>query len=137
MDFMEIATGLLEEQLGSGVDMATAQQAMEDLLGNGDQGLDIAGIVGKMTENGDLAGVVTSWLGDGANSGIDASQLMELFGSEKIAGLASLLGLEDGNALQVIGQVLSNLIDQNSSGGNLLESAGGLGGALDLAKKLF
>ena len=62
---------------------------------------------------------------------------MEMFGGDKLANFANQLGLDQDSANNGLSEMLPNLVDKSSSGGNLLESVGGLGGALDMAKKLF
>ena len=77
-------------------------------------------IVSKMMGNNALAGLASSWLGDGANEKIETNQIEEIFGENKISEFAEKLG-----------------IDKGSSGGSVLNSLDGLGGAADMLKKLF
>ncbi|NRA71528.1 MAG: hypothetical protein HRU24_10930, partial [Gammaproteobacteria bacterium] len=56
---------------------------------------------------------------------------------DKIAAFASSLGVDSDTATTGLSNMLPDLIDQGSSGGNLLDSVGGIGGALDMAKKFF
>ena len=65
------------------------------------------------------------------------SGLMEMFGGDKLSDFASNLGVDQNAATSGLSEVLPNLMDKASSGGNILESVGGLSGALDFAKKLF
>ena len=60
-----------------------------------------------------------------------------MFGGDKLSAFAGKLGVDQDNATEGLSSVLPNLVDQSSSGGSLLDSVGGLGGAMDFAKKLF
>jgi uncharacterized protein YidB (DUF937 family) len=137
MDIMKLATELLSQQFGGQVSEQGASNAISGLLGDGKGGLDIAGLASKFASNGGLKDIVGSWLGDGANSSIDPSQLMEMFGGDKLSDFASNLGVDQNAATSGLSEVLPNLMDKASSGGNILESVGGLSGAMDFAKKLF
>lgn len=137
MDLMKLGSELLAKQLGGGVSEQNAGNALQGLLGDSGGGLDIAGLVSKFASSGSLGDVVGSWLGDGDNKGIDTSQLLEMFGGDKLSAFAGALGVDQESATQGLGDVLPNLIDKSSSGGSMLESVGGLSGALNMAKKLF
>lgn len=137
MDLMNAGSQLLAKQLGGDVSENKAGSALSSLLGNGNGELDIAGIVAKFASSGSLADIVGSWLGDGDNKAINPSQLMEMLGGDKLSSFAEILGIDQDAATKALGAVLPNLIDMSSSGGNLLDNAGGLGGALDMAKKFF
>ncbi len=136
MDVMKLASTLLSEQLGGNVSKDKTENALSSLLGDGQGGLDIGGIMSKMGGSG-LAALAGSWLGDGSNDGISTSQLSELFDGDKLAVFSQNLGVGQDQASEGLAGMLPNLIDQQSSGGNLLSSVGGLGGALGMAKKLF
>jgi uncharacterized protein YidB (DUF937 family) len=60
-----------------------------------------------------------------------------MFGGDKLSSFAGILGIDQDAATKALGAVLPKLIDMSSSGGSLLDSAGGLGGAIDMAKKFF
>ncbi len=137
MDIMKLATDLLTQQFGGAVSAEGAGNAISGLLGDGKGGLDIAGLASQLAANGGLKDVLGSWLGDGANSAINPAQLMEIFGNDKLAAFAGNLGVDQQQATEGLSEVLPNLMDKASSGGNLLDSVGGIGGAMDFAKKLF
>jgi uncharacterized protein YidB (DUF937 family) len=137
MDIIQVATQLLNQNLGLNLDSATVSSALSGLIGDGQGGVDLAGLVSKMSQNGDLGSLVGSWLGDGANSAVSAESLTQLFGQADLAKFASQLGVNPETATQGLAQVLPQVMDQASSGGNLLESVGGVGGLMGAAKSLF
>ncbi len=129
MDLIELGAQLLSDKLGLNVDSATIQSALTSLLGNGQGNIDLAGLTSQFAANGGLADAVSSWLGDGGNSAISADTIMSVLGNSQVSGFASQLGVDADSAAGGLADVIPQLIDQASSGGNLLESAGGLLGA--------
>ena len=134
MNLMETAANMLGERLG--IDAGSAISGLQKLFGDGGGGFDIASLIGLMQQGG-LGDVVGSWLGDGANSGIDPSALISSLGADKVADAAGSMGVEPGALANGLSEVLPGLVDQASSGSSLLDSVGGLGGLAGMAKKLF
>lgn len=137
MEQIETAARMLAEKLGLDIDPARLTEALSGLLGDGQGRLDIAGLVSRMTAQGDLGSIVQSWLGDGANAGISADRVMSILGENKVAEFAQKVGTDTRSAAEGLSGVIPQLIDKASSGGNLLESAGGLGGLMGAAKGFF
>ena len=81
--------------------------------------------------------LANSWLGDGANDAISAEGVMDIFDADKLSSFASQLGLDQQVANEGLAGMLPDLVNENSSGGSLLDAVGGIGGAADLARKLF
>jgi uncharacterized protein YidB (DUF937 family) len=134
MDITQIGAQLLNDNLGLDIDPQTIQSALSSLLGDGSGNIDLAALTGQFAAGGGLGDVVTSWLGDGTNSPISAETINNVLGSDKVADFAGQLGTDSGSAAGSLADMLPQLIDQASSGGSLLDSAGGLLGA---AKSLF
>ena len=132
MDLKNLATQFLNNKLGSDVDASQAGSALEGLLGGGG----IGDLVGKLKDSG-LAEQAQSWLGDGENAAVSAAQITEALDVEQIKGFADKLGIDQGNAAETISNLLPGLVDKASSGGDLLENVGGLGGLAAMAKKYF
>ncbi|MEM1402515.1 MAG: YidB family protein [Pseudomonadota bacterium] len=137
MDIIELGASILSEKLGMDLDPAAIAPALSGLLSNSAGELDLAGLAGKMASSGDLGAIVGSWLGDGANDAISADSIAGLFGSDKLSAFASQLGLNTDQAAGGLAQALPEIMDKSSSGGNLLEMAGGASGLLGAAKSLF
>lgn len=137
MDIIELGAKILSEKLGVNLDPATIAPALSGLLSNSGGELDLAGIATKMASSGDLSSIVGSWLGDGGNAAISADSVMSIFGSDKVAAFASQLGVDSGTAAGGLAEALPEIMDKSSSGGNLLEMAGGASGLLGAAKSLF
>lgn len=139
MDLMQIGVQLLQSKLGSNVKSDDITSALSGLLG-GDN-FDIGSLISKLQGNGGLASLASSWLGDGANTPISASQVMDIFGKDKVSEFASKLNVDEDTASNGLADMLPQLVDKASSGGSLLDSAmssmGGVGGVMGMAGKLF
>ena len=137
MDILAIATKLLSDNMGLSLDSATVSSALSGLIGDGQGGIDLAGLASKMGQNGDLGALLGSWLGDGANGTLSADSLTQVFGQADLSKFAGQLGIDPATATQGLADALPKMMDQASSGGNLLESVGGVGGLMGAAKSLF
>lgn len=136
MDLLGMAAQMLLKKLGSSANIDAVKPALSQLLGDGDGGLDISGLISKMNGGG-LASMAASWLGDGDNDAISPGQIMSMFGADKIGAFASSIGTSKDEAASGLSSMLPDLINQNSKGGSLLSAVGGVGGLMGMAKKLF
>jgi uncharacterized protein YidB (DUF937 family) len=138
MDIMKIGTQLLAAKLGNNANSDQITNVLGSLLGgdSNSSGIDLGGILGNLQSSG-LGDVAKSWLGDGANDEISENQLEGLFGSEKIQEMASQLGTDQNDLLSGLKEALPQMIDQSSSGGNLLDSVGGISGLASIASKFL
>ncbi len=130
----------LSGNAGSGLDSSLLTSALGGLLGGGGSsdggGLDLGSLLSNM-DSGGLAGVAKSWLGDGDNESISTDQVTSMFGSDKISEFASQLGLSQDEAAGGLADALPQLVDNASSGGSILDSIGGVSGAMNIASKIF
>ena len=137
MDIVQMGAQMLSEKLGVQVDADAVSGALSSLLGDGQGNIDLAALTSKLASSGDLASVVGSWLGDGSNSPISASSLQSMLGEDAVADFASRLGTDPTAAANGLADVLPQMVDKASSGGNLLDAAGGLDGLLGAAKSFL
>jgi len=137
MDVLQLGVQLMSEKLGTQIDVDTASTALSSLLGDGQGGIELAGITGRMASSGDFGDILGSWLGDGANSPISAESVQTLLGSEQLSAFASQIGTDSGSAAAGLAELLPQLIDKSSAGGSLLEAAGGVDGLLGAAKSFL
>jgi uncharacterized protein YidB (DUF937 family) len=137
MDFKNLATQIVMSKIAGANNSSTAESALDDLV-DGNKKFDLIDIVGQFTgSGGDLASKAKSWLGDGANESISASQLQEVLGKDKIESFATKLGIGTDEASSKLSEIMPELIDKSSQGGNLLASVGGAKGLRGLASKFF
>lgn len=133
MDLIKIAAELfMKNATGSSdgnFDLQNVIGAFQGLLPINGGELDLASLVSMFGQN-DMGALVGSFLGDGQNDPMSASQIMSMFGSDKVGNFASQLGMQPDNAADSLSSVIPKLIDQNSQGGNLSDAAGKLIGGL-------
>lgn len=132
MELIQQAAQLLGQRLGLSVDQDTLQNAVGALLGDGGS-IDVAELVGRMAGTGQFGDILQSWLGDGENAPIDAGGILEVLGSDRVADFAGAVGTDTQTAAAGLSDVLPQLVDQASSGGNLLDAVGGVSGLMGAA----
>ncbi|TVO74112.1 YidB family protein [Sedimenticola selenatireducens] len=137
MDLLKLGTELIMKKLGSNGNSSDISAALMGLLGGTDGKVDLAALISQFTQNSDLMGLASSWLGDGENQALSPNQLMSALGSDKIGHFADQLGISQGEAANTLSDTLPQLIDNSSSGGSLLDMAGDAGDLMGLAKKFF
>ncbi|MDH5514985.1 MAG: YidB family protein [Gammaproteobacteria bacterium] len=133
MDFMQLGAQLLASKMGGGANSNVITSALGSLMADKDGQANLGGLIGAMQGKG-LGSIAESWLGDGKNEDITADQVRDVVGKDKVAAMASELNTDEGSLLESLKDVLPQLIDKSSSGGSLLDNAGGL---LGMAKKFL
>jgi len=129
------STSTLSGNSGTNLNSSDLISALSSLMGEG-KNFDIGSLVSSLNSSG-LGNIVSSWLGDGGNDAISPEQISETIGPDKIEAFASKLGLSTEEAAGGLSEAIPQMIDNASTGGSILESIGGLEGALGLASKLF
>lgn len=97
--------------------------------------MNMGSLLSKMDSSG-LSNQAKSWLGDGNNEAILPEQISSMFSADKISEFASKLGLSNEEAAGGLSEALPQMVDKASSGGSLLDSIGGIQGAIGVASKL-
>ena len=87
----------------------------------------VGAVLGRFQESG-LGHLAASWCGDGANAAVSPDQLQAVLGSGPIAEVAQKLGISPDEAASHISQMLPQVMDHLTPGGQPVE--GGLGGLL-------
>jgi uncharacterized protein YidB (DUF937 family) len=144
MDFLKVGASLIEgnsDNATTGLDMDDIANALSKMIGNGEGGLDLAALVGGLSQNG-LGEIVGSWLGNGENKAISTDQITDLLGSDKVSEFASQLGLSEESAKGALADALPQVVDQATSGegsimDEMLAGVGGPQGAMDMLSKMF
>ncbi len=100
-------------------------------------GFDLGSLVSKMQGSGSgLSDIVGSWLGDGKNKAISGQQIGELFGSDKVNEFASSLNIDANSAQDKLADLVPEMVDKSSSGGQLSDLLGAVGGLEGIGKML-
>jgi len=142
MDMMKLATQLLASKLGGSGSASGNNDLIQSVIGgllggsNNNAGIDLGSLLGGLQKSG-LGDIAESWLGDGDNAHISRSQIENMLGSDKIQAAAQQLGADQNDLLRGLQDMLPQVVDKSSSGGNLLDSVGGIGGLASLAGKFL
>jgi len=144
MDLLKVGGSLIQgnsDDATTGLDVDDIANALSKLIGNSEGGLDLAALVGGLSQNG-LGEIVGSWLGNGENKSISMDQITDLLGSDKISEFASQLGVSEESAKGALVDSLPQVVDQATSGEStimdeMLAQAGGPQGAMDMLSKMF
>ncbi len=137
MDLLEIGAELLSQKLGLAVDRETIGNALQGLVGDGSGGVDVAGLAGKFASSGGIGDALKTWLGDGENAPISAQSILDALGRGEVANFADRVGTDTETAAAGLSDVLPQLLDKASSGGDLLASFGGASGLMGMAKSFL
>ncbi|MBI3366991.1 MAG: DUF937 domain-containing protein [Burkholderiales bacterium] len=114
---------------GGGNPQADLLRNVIGMLGNDGPGGGLAGLV-QQFEQGGLGEVVQSWIASGHNLPVSADQLRNVLGNDRLGALAQQLGLSHGQTADQLAQVLPQLVDHLTPGGQM--PAGGLGDMAEL-----
>lgn len=119
--------------LGSLIGMVTSNpqllQVVTGMLGNdGAQG-GLGGLVAKFQGAG-MGDAIQSWIGSGENRAVSGEEVTSALGSGTIADIAAKLGVSHGDAAEQLSQMLPNIINHLTPGGEA--PAQGLGNSGDL-----
>jgi uncharacterized protein YidB (DUF937 family) len=136
--------GLLDSVLGGALGALQGQVG-----GQGAAAGDLMGVVGSLLggaggqggaggllalvqqfQQGGLGEVVQSWVGSGANLPISAEQLQSVLGGGTLGQLAQQAGLDQGALAGQLAQLLPQVVDKLTPGGQLPEGGADLGGLL-------
>jgi uncharacterized protein YidB (DUF937 family) len=115
---MGLLDGVLGAVLGGG-QAGAAQSPLTAVLGALlQQHGGLGGLVGALTQGG-LGQQVQSWISTGQNMPVSGPQISQALGHANVAQIAQQLGLEHGQAGNILAQVLPQLIDHLTPNGAL------------------
>ena len=116
MSLLDRVVGQVSEAL-SGAQHEGIGRAALDLL-NSPQVGGVQGLAALLEQKG-LGNVVQSWIGTGANLPISGEQLKAALGSDAFAALGQKAGVSPDQAQQTLSQLLPNLVDKLTPGGQI------------------
>ncbi len=130
MSNLNKAAELFMEALGeraSGMQRDRVARALRDLFG-AERDLALGGLIKRLLGTS-LAAQTHSWLADGPNEPLKPVQIAALFSEEAVGTFARSLDIDVSTACEGLAYMLPELIDRNSSGGELRA-------ALDIVRRL-
>ena len=123
MDLKQLAVQLAQQTLGgslNGKDDNALGNALSALTGDkNESSFDIGDLVSQL-QGGGLGGALNSWLGDGGNEAVSGEQLKSALGDDRIGEFASRLGIDASQAQDALSNLIPDLVDRSSEGGNLI-----------------
>ncbi len=124
---------LLDDILG----MVGGKSGAESILGAishlVDENGGLNGLLKKFQDSG-MSEAVGSWVGLGENQKIDASNIMQVLGSDKIQQLAKQFGLDQNKFAAQIAGMLPQVIDQLTPDGKVPGDNNAIGQAFEVLK---
>ena len=124
---MNLVLGMLQGGGGSGGAGAGGAGGLAASLGaalgggggGGAGGLTGLGQLVEQFQRGGLGDVMGSWISTGQNLPISPEQLGSVLGNERIAGMASQLGVNQGDLLGQLSQLLPQVVDKLTPQGQI------------------
>jgi uncharacterized protein YidB (DUF937 family) len=117
---LNMVVGMLTQGAGGG-------HAAGPAAGAAAGGLPGLGGMMEQFQRGGLGDVMGSWIGNGQNMPISPDQLGGVLGNDKIAGMASQMGMNQGDLLSQLSQMLPQVVDKMTPGGQIPQQAPDLG----------
>ena len=129
MGLLDSVVGALGQSQGGGQpDLLGAVIGMLGQGGGQAGGLGgLAGLVAKFQQSG-LGDVAASWVGTGENKPIAPDQLGGVLGNDMLSGLAQQMGMNQGDLLGQLSQMLPQVVDKLTPNGQIPQ--GDIGGIL-------
>ena len=131
LDQLGSAGGMLGGQGQAGGGQAGAMAAIVQMLQSRPGG--IAGVLSSF-EQGGLGAVAQSWIGGGQNQPVSPDQVSGALGPDAVGDVASRLGVSHEEAAGHLSQLLPQIMDHLSPGGQA-PADGGMGGLGGLMAK--
>jgi uncharacterized protein YidB (DUF937 family) len=115
--------GLLDSMMGSLGQGGTGNALLDGVLRlvNDPATGGLAGLVQTFQQRG-LGGIVDSWVSTGQNLPISPEQLAQALGADRIGGLAQSLGVSQGDVASQLANLLPQVVDKLTPGGQLPQS---------------
>lgn len=119
---MGLLDGLMKSALGGGNSQQDMLMSVVGSLLNGQGGL--SGLVNNFNKAG-LGDIVNSWVSTGHNLPISATQLTQALGSGQLEQLARQLGMNSGQAGDLLSKYLPQVVDRLTPNGQITDHQGG------------
>ena len=100
-------------------------------------GIDVGGLSGIVDafQKGGLGHIADSWVGTGENLPVNADQLSQVLGSDKIGAIASQLGMSHGDVSDGLAKIFPDLINHVTPNGQIPSNRSMIEDALSMLMK--
>jgi uncharacterized protein YidB (DUF937 family) len=112
LDIAEQALGGANSPCGSTAAITAVMNVVNSYPGG------VGGLVGAFEKNG-LGGVMSSWVGTGANQPVSPQQVQSGLGNQAIQDVAGKLGISPDVASGLVAQLLPHVVDHMTPGGQI------------------
>ncbi len=137
MNLLDSILSSISGQSSGSAASGDATHALSSAIGSlFEQSGGMQGLMEKFQKGG-LGEVFSSWVGQGANMGINPEQLQNVLGSEQLQAIASKLGIDPSQASGFIADLLPKAIDKLTPGGELDANSNLSGGLASLLPSLL
>ena len=135
MGLLDSVIGAMGQGQGGANPQAALISAIVGMLGQGGgagQSGGIGGLAGLVEQfsRGGLGDIAKSWVGTGQNLPVSPDQLGQVLGGDTVGNLARQLGMQNGDLLGQLSQLLPQVVDKLTPDGKVPQ--GDLGGMGDL-----
>ena len=117
MGLLDMVTGALGGAAGKGGNNQLMDVVTQMLSNNGQQG-GLAGLA-KMFQDKGMGDQIASWIGTGQNQSISADQIKNVLGSGQLGQIASQLGMDEQKAAGGLADLLPQVVDKLTPGGQI------------------
>lgn len=124
MDSMrEAVTGEIGKRFGQVASEQPLGSQLLSMFGGGNQRRGLGELVSTFQQKG-LAGIVNSWVSTGANSPINADQIEQVLGQERLQQIAAKFGVPPETVKAQLAQVLPDVVDRLTPNGKIENQEG-------------
>ena len=81
----------------------------------------VTGLTQQFEQNG-LGGVISQWIGTGANPAISGEQIVQVVGADRVAAIAAKAGLTEQQVAEGISKLLPVVVDHLTPNGECAQS---------------
>ena len=136
MGLLDAVTGALGSAGGNSGGNPLLDVVMQ-MLSNNSQSGGLAGLAKAFQDNG-LGEQMASWIGTGQNLPVSAEQIRQVLGSGQLGQIASQLGMNEQQAAGGLADLLPQVVDKLTPGGQMPQGEDLMAKGLELLKgRLF
>lgn len=117
MGLLDMVTGALDGTAGKGGNNQLMDVVTQMLSNNGQQG-GLAGLAKTFQDKG-MGDQIASWIGNGQNLPISVDQIKNVLGSGQLGQIASQLGMDEQQAAGGLADLLPQVVDKLTPGGQV------------------
>ncbi|GAB1264135.1 hypothetical protein [Aurantivibrio infirmus] len=115
MNVIDIGAQHMIDKIGLSTDASTVGKAMRSLFDDSDGKINFGDFAVKIAANKNISCLLKTWLQEGGDHSISASDIMSIFGPKKIAYFADQLHIDPPSAALGLACALPKMMIKNNS----------------------